>query len=545
VSIQAAASPSEVSFVAASPIELVQSGLPRRLGRYELRSVLGAGSFGTVFQAFDPELARDVAIKVPRGELLRSPKAVDSYLAEARVLATLDHPGIVPVYDCGRTDDGLCYVVSKLVDGSDLSRVMAQGLSSETAAKLIAIVAEALHYAHKRGLIHCDIKPANILVAADGNPIVADFGLAVREQTQSQQSGMIAGTPSYMSPEQTRGERHRLDGRADIWALGVILYELLTRRHPFSGDTAAQILDEIAHREPKPPRMIDDTIPPELERITLRCLAKDIRDRYCTAADLAADLTRWSSAATTELISVGAVRRATRPRKVALWACVVCGAVVTVGFLGIRGFQPAPLAHTNASAPLSGDVKVQVFSSDKSSLRQGLSLEEPGALPLRKDDRVRVEAALNRPAYVYLIWIASDGKVSPVYPWPPGDWKQRPNSEQMTDRISLPEPIDKAWRVYGGPGMETFVLLAREEPLPGDVNLESMLSGLPAQKLRDEQAVVWLDPADRLASRRRGLKFDDAVQLDDSVLKTQKLLTERLGQYFALIRAVSFANKGQ
>ena len=426
---------------------------------------------------------------------------------------------------------------------------------------MIATVADALHYAHKRGLVHCDIKPANILVTADGRPIVADFGLAVREQTQSRQSGTIAGTPFYMAPEQARGERHRLDGRADIWALGVILYELVVHRRPFGGETAEQVLDEVIHREPKPPRMIDDTIPPELERIILRCLAKDIPERFRTAADLSADLTRWLSAATTAILPVQVAERASRRRQIALWVCAVAALAAASGlfFFGpsrksvkekvaagpipsLADERTLQSVQSIPHGPLSGDVNVLIWSAKKGP-RQGLSIHEPGALPLKTDDRIRVEAVLNRPAYLYLVWIASDGQVSPVYPWHPGDWNQPAKSERTTGRVSLPEAIDTGWPVDGGPGMETVVLFA-ELPLPQDVDLKSMLAGLPKQTLQDEHALVWLDQGDVSASRTRGPKFFDAAQLNDPVLKTQKLIAERLRPYFPLIRG-EFCEQGE
>src|SRR5262249_55630803 len=157
--------------------------VPRTIGRYRVIRPLGQGGFGTVYLARDDELDRLVAIKVPNAECVAGPDDVEEYLREARALARLDHPHIVPVHDVGRTDDGLCYVVSKYVEGSDLAEWMRPGrLSVRESAGLVAIVAEALHHAHTRGLVHRDIKPANILIDLQGQPWVADFGLALREE---------------------------------------------------------------------------------------------------------------------------------------------------------------------------------------------------------------------------------------------------------------------------------------------------------------------------------------------------------------------------
>ncbi len=182
------------------------AAMPVRIGRYRVERLLGEGGFGRVFLAHDEELGRLVAVKTPRRDRIALPKDVEAYLTEARTLAGLDHPHIVPVYDAGRTDDGLCFVASKYVEGSDLAKRIAQTrLVAAESAELATAVAEALHYAHTRGLVHRDVKPANILLDSAGKPYLADFGLALKEQD-------FGYCPSVALLANVAGESRRLGG---------------------------------------------------------------------------------------------------------------------------------------------------------------------------------------------------------------------------------------------------------------------------------------------------------------------------------------------
>ena len=265
----------------------------KRIGRFELVSRLGIGGFGTVWKARDTELDRTVAVKIPRkGQLAQ--EEIEQFFREARSAAQLRHPNIVPVHEVGRDDDTI-FIVSDLIRGVSLSDWLSGATpNSHETAQLMAIVAEALHHAHQKGVIHRDLKPSNILLDDAGQPHVMDFGLAKREVGEITMTvdGHVLGTPAYMSPEQAAGEGHWTDRRTDIYSLGVILFRMLTGELPFRGNAQMQIHQRLTE-DPPDPRQLNRHLPRDLCTICLKCLERDPNRRFATAKELADEFGRF------------------------------------------------------------------------------------------------------------------------------------------------------------------------------------------------------------------------------------------------------------
>ncbi len=396
---------------------MTQPSLPTSIGRYEIKGELGRGGMATVFHGFDPQVKRDVAIKILPPEFLHDPSFRARFEREVQTIALLEHPAIVPLYDFGE-DKGQLYFVMRIMSGGSLADKLKNGpLSVEETASILARLAPALDEAHVRGIVHRDLKPGNILFDQRDSPYVSDFGIAKIATGGSTYTGAgLIGTPAYMSPEQARGEKE-IDGRSDIYSLGGIVFEMLTGRLPYESDTPMGVI--VKHITEPVPQILsaNPDLPPAIETVIARAMAKDREDRFATAKDLASAL---SAAARGEAVAASpvsvnatlvhsgrlpAAMVQTQPvappvpqRKVPVWpflmgglvvAGMVVGALFGTGILGSRG--QTPVAPTTAAVS-SEQLTATAAAIEAASLAQRTATA--GAAPTETADRQATNEAL-------------------------------------------------------------------------------------------------------------------------------------------------------
>jgi serine/threonine protein kinase len=539
-------------------------------GSYELIEEIARGGMGVVYKARQSKLDRIVALKMIRADQFDSESSSLRFQNEAEAAAKLDHPGVVPIFDVGE-QDGQPYLSMAFIDGESLATRVGRGrLEPREAARIVRDVAQAIQHAHERGIVHRDLKPANILLDTSGRPRVTDFGFARRVDVPIGLSldGSVIGTPSYMSPEQAAGDMSQVGPACDIYSLGAVLFHLLTGRPPFVGTNVLEIIRQVSQKPPESPRAINPSVPVSLERICLKCLAKQPELRYATAGEVAAELDRYLQSSPESIAS--------KPVDQTKWGwrgslATVAGTLLLVAVVAWQANQrtanPHPdqahksqaqdavaeigkqptlnttlVANSNLGGPQTADLNVIVGDESKSQ-----PFDQPGALPLRTGQQLRIEATTSRPSYLYLVWIDTQGIAQPVYPWKPGHWEVLAAPEKATNRLKFPPDAggsEWGYTVQGGAGMETLVLLARDTPLPPGIVLKDLFADLPAQPIQNGQLLVWLENGERADNGTRSLDFEKVKPLNSQSVKLKQILEQRLKSHFPLFRAVSLANRG-
>jgi serine/threonine protein kinase len=539
-----------------------QSPVPDAIGGYKVVGLIDTGGEADVYRVVHIKLGNDLVLKLAH----RRPAAADRARLEeqGRLLVDLEHPNLVRIYDLDFHEERP-YLVMEYVHGRNLEDYARdEPVTPRRAAELVAKLAAVMSVAHKHGIIHCDIKPKNILIDKLGEPRIIDFGMAhLRHAWTDLRHSTWGGTVAYMAPEQARLEVDRIGPRSDIFALGGVLYFLLTGQPPYSGETA----DELWHRA----RRCDfeagalgaAKVPRELERVCLKAMSAEPADRYATAEAFQNALKRYLAAPKVRAMIAGVVG-------VALMAILGYRFVMPWIFRATPP-EPTPTVHDRdpgrnpiptAMARLKGRIDLLVVKS-KDGKRVRLRLEDQGSVPVKAADEIRIEARIDRPAYLYLFWISSDGAAAPLYPWQDRDWSQRPAQERRVKSTEVPEIVDQVMNIpVSPPSLEALVLLAREDsPLPRDLDskLAAALSATLAGWSGEMKKPVWIEDGEEVVFETagggrkergtdvpltRGIPSKETRQSDDPVLGIRRLVQERIQPLGGYSQAVLFPNDG-
>jgi serine/threonine protein kinase len=535
---------------------------PDRIGGYRVLGRLGAGGMGEVYRAEDPTLGRQVALKIMKPELATRPVSRSRFLREARAAAAVRHDHVVEIYHVGE-DDGTAFLVMPLLDGESLEdRLKGGPLPPGEVVRVGREAALGLAAAHVKGIVHRDVKPANLwLEAPAGRVKVLDFGLARAADARDglTSPGAVLGTAAYMAPEQVNGGA--VDARSDLFALGAVLYRCATGKPAFSGPTLTAILRAVAEHDPPPPHEVDPTVPVALSRLIMGLLAKDPAGRPPSAAAVAVELATTASGPPPADHAPTAEYRPVRRHR---WPVVVAAIVLLVGagaaiWQATRDPDSGTEPNTPGGQPQAGPDSPENRESERPPVRyrgsvdvlvkrdgQWLRLNRPGALPLRRQDEFAIEAKVDPPAYLYVVWVDPEHDVTPVYPWDPTiGWGSRPAKEDPRDRLRPPE-TGPFRAPQAKPGVATMVVLARPTPLDSpDDEVRKWFEQLPELPLPPggEGSAVWFDDYIEAKDPDR-LRTFERVGGEDPFAKWQGQLRKAVGVKVAFQTAVSFARTG-
>jgi serine/threonine protein kinase len=467
---------------------------PLRLDDFRLESQIGKGAMGTVHRATQLSLNKPVAVKILHVSGPRQRDAIDRFLAEGRVVASLRHENIVDVHGVGRTSDGQLFLVMDLIDGSNLAERLRHGpLSIREAAHVVRQVARAVGHAHARGIIHRDLKPSNVLLDGSGRIFLTDFGLARPSDSSSNTNrpGQVVGTPGFMAPEQVSVDYGVIGPRVDVFGLGALLYALLTNQPPIAGGSDVERMLQTATPQPvQSPRLLRPEIPRALESICLKCLAKCADTRFQSAREAEDALQRFLEEHAAgqfgehmqgKLPTTGRTGRRAYPLLTTAAPLVVVAGLLLWDPLGWR--QPfrteSNAVFSAVSAPVGVNWTIDLSRSGERPIRIS---EQP--VPIAQGDGLRIAFELSDDRYCYLYWIGSDSSASRLFPVAAADAVHKSN------RISLPQSLGKSYPIQGPSGIEIGVLLLRSEPL-SDLELPiQRLQGMARERIRGEFTTI-------------------------------------------------------